>query len=213
MNQAACVSWGAQNTSVSTGRGVSWGGALASVTPIHRAREQGVASPVASSEGAARRARFESIAKEHERALFTRALRLCGDRDAALDLVQDTFERAFRRLDDGFDEAHRRAWLMTVLTNLFLDGVKRRRVAVVSLAEHDVPCEAPPREPSGDEIGAAVAALPDDLREVVDLHGLRGMRYREIATRLGLPLGTVGTRLARARGRLKEALVALTEES
>lgn len=193
---------------------MSWGGALASVTSIHREREQGVSSPGASSDGAARRARFESIAREHERALFTRALQLCGDRDAALDLVQDTFERAFRRLDDGFDEAHRRAWLMTVLTNLFLDGVKRRRLAVVSLAEHDVPCEAPPpREPSGDEIGAAVAALPDDLREVVDLHGLRGMRYREIATRLGLPLGTVGTRLARARGRLKEALVALAEES
>jgi RNA polymerase sigma-70 factor (ECF subfamily) len=142
-------------------------------------------------------------------ALERRALRLSGNLEEARDLVQDTFERAWKLLDRFEPDMPPRAWLMTVLTNLFLDRVRHKRVAgEVPLSSDDVAFEEPPPEVAPGEALAAVERLPSDLREVVELHDLRGMRYREIAERLSIPIGTVGTRLVRARAALKEMLTA-----
>jgi RNA polymerase sigma-70 factor (ECF subfamily) len=140
-------------------------------------------------------------------ALEARALRLCGNADEARDLVQDTFERAWKLTGSFAPELPPRAWLMTVLTNLFLDRVRHQRVAAeVPLADNDKALDEPPAGVSAEEALAALQQLPAELREVVELHDLRGMRYREIAERLAIPLGTVGTRLVRARLLLRQIL-------
>jgi RNA polymerase sigma-70 factor (ECF subfamily) len=148
----------------------------------------------------------------HRDALYTRALRLSGNRERARDLVQDTIERALRRRESFVSGTNLRAWLMTILTNRFLDLVRRDKLAAeVAIDDHDVAAEPlPEARVSPERLRAAVAALPDDLREVVTLHALDGRGYRDIAEQLGIPIGTVGTRLARARSRL---LLELREET
>lgn len=150
----------------------------------------------------------------HHDALYARALRLCGDADRARDLVQDTIERALRRRESFVAGTNLRAWLMTILGNRFVDVVRRDRVArEVAIDDGEVAAEAPTAAArvSDDELRAAVAALPRELREVVTLHALEGLGYREIAERLAMPIGTVGTRLARARGQLLAALRTIEE--
>jgi RNA polymerase sigma-70 factor (ECF subfamily) len=157
---------------------------------------------------------FTELVRTQRLAVEGRALRLCGNADEARDLTQDTFERAWRHFDSFAPASPPRAWLMTVLTNLFLDRIKRRRVAgEVPLALHDVATEEPPEPPPDPERTlAALATLPPELREIVELHDLGSLRYREIAARLSIPIGTVGTRLVRARAILK-ARLAPTEET
>lgn len=149
----------------------------------------------------------------HRDALYGRALRLCGDGEQARDLVQDTMERALRRRESFVAGSNLRAWLMTILANRFLDVVRRARIVrVVAIEDREVAAE-PPAEArvSAEQLRAAVAALPDELREIITLHAMDGLGYRAIADRLGLPMGTVGTRLARARAHLQTALRAATE--
>src|SRR5262245_15547885 len=129
---------------------------------------------------AARAAREVSHGAElvhnHQDALLGRAVRLCGNLDRARDLVQDTFERALRRMDTLILGTNPRAWLMTILANLFLDGLRRRRV-VVELAmggANDVDVAAAPAAEelrmsfaeelriSPEELRKAIASLPAD---------------------------------------------------
>ena len=150
----------------------------------------------------------------HQDALYARALRLCGNADRARDLVQDAIERALRRRESFVAGTNLRAWLMTILSNRFVDQVRRERVVrEVAIEDREVAAEPPPAEArvTDEQLRAAVAALPADLREVVTLHALEGLGYRAIALRLRLPMGTVGTRLARARGQLLVALRAAEE--
>ncbi|HVV86657.1 MAG TPA: RNA polymerase sigma factor [Kofleriaceae bacterium] len=166
-----------------------------------------VASPSSPQDLAA------DVASHHD-ALYARALRLCGNADQARDLVQDTVERALRRRDTFVAGTNLRAWLMTILSNRFLDVVRRDRIVkVVAIDDRDVAAEPPPPEArvSPEQLRAAVDALPPELREIVTLHALEGLGYRAIADRLRLPMGTVGTRLARARAQLHAALRAAEE--
>ncbi|HEX9303263.1 MAG TPA: sigma-70 family RNA polymerase sigma factor [Thermoanaerobaculia bacterium] len=145
-------------------------------------------------------------------AAFSR--RLTGNAADADDLVQATFERAFEAWRRLRDPAACRAWLFRIARNLFLDG--RRTSAVrsqLSLATDSkmstqafiVPAEAVERL-AARELEAALDRLPREQREALLLCDLWGFQYAEISEIVGSPIGTVRSRIARARGRLSVLL-------
>lgn len=149
------------------------------------------------------------------------ALRYTRNRADAEDLVQDTLARALRAWDRFEPGSNCRAWLLRILTNGFISGYRRRRRhnqfthetgddAVVALFGADWESAADPREALtdglGDEALRALAELSPDSRQVVLMADLGGARYRDIAAELGVPIGTVMSRLFRARRQLEELL-------
>ena len=138
-------------------------------------------------------------------ALRRYARALTRDADVADDLVQDTLLRALRseRLFIGGDL---RSWLYTILTNL--NRNRRRSLArKPSFAPlQDAAAGASGTEAEGADIARALATLVDDQRAVLLLVTLEGLTYREIADIQGVPIGTVMSRLARARAHMKAAL-------
>ena len=157
-----------------------------------------------------------ALVREHESALRATALRLCRDPAEASDLVQDTFERALRSRDRLRPGSNLRAWLLTILRNLFIDKCRRgarepRSELKLELIDSAFALPAPEAEPrwasiTGAHLREAVDKLSEDFRSVYLMHALEGRSYAEISTRLGIPGATVGTRLIRARRKLKALL-------
>ena len=147
----------------------------------------------------------------HLPALRRYALGLAGNGAAADDLVQDCIERALRRLDTLQSEDKMAPWLRSILFNVFVDGhrqLKSRGIVVdVDVLEgmgtmtggQDVRHEA-------NEVLTATAALSPQHRQVLLLIGVEGLSYREAADELGVPVGTIMSRVARARDQLREVL-------
>lgn len=147
------------------------------------------------------------------------ALRLCRNETDAKDLVQDTWEKALRTLANDPSQHLSEAWLTTVLHNAFIDQCRRRKREGVTEPVENVPLPAPEPEEArvwhsitAEQMAAAVAALPEEFRRVYASFA-SGASYVEIAERLGVPAATVGTRISRARKRLRELLVAGREGS
>jgi len=144
--------------------------------------------------------------------LFQVACRLCRRTDDAHDLVQDTFERALRR--GVSPNPNLKAWLLSILHHRFIDVWRKRGKREVTpapdapLAAPEAEAEAEPRWAALDEerVRAAVERLQPEQREVFLLHALEGRAYVEVARRIGIPQSTVGTRLFRARLRLRRLL-------
>jgi RNA polymerase sigma factor (sigma-70 family) len=139
---------------------------------------------------------------------------LTGDRGAADDLVQDTLERAWSKLHLWRHGSDLRAWLFTIMHNVHVNQV-RARAAGATVPLDDEIADAPVRPTQSDmlevrDIDAALRRLPVEQREVVLLVALERMSYDETAKTLGIPIGTVMSRLARARERLR---VMLADES
>ena len=134
---------------------------------------------------------------------------LAGNRDDADDLVQDTLLRAWSRAALWRGVADLRAWLFGIMHNLHVDGARRPRLATVAL-DADVP-EAPVA-PAQDErlalrdLQAALDRLPAEQKEVLLLVALEDMAYADVARTLGIPIGTVMSRLSRGRERLRALL-------
>lgn len=157
---------------------------------------------------------FREIAQRHEAYLHRMALRLSGTKDVANDLVQETLARGLSHFAKFEQGTNARAWLTTILTRLYLDHLKHERVSARALprlvtsevVESNI--EIAIAFKRDEEVRAAVAALDPDLRDVVEHCYVQGLSYKEIADRLNLPIGTVSTRLLRARLRLKELLTA-----
>lgn len=149
--------------------------------------------------------------------LYRVALSLTGQKVEAEDLVQDTLVRAFRAAD-RFDGAHPRAWLLTILRRAHLNRVRVRRPvllrdgeSVQRNLENTGPTAASAEEVAiSEEFEAVVAdalrALPDKHRAVVTLVDIEGLSYQEAADVLGVPRGTVMSRLHRARARMRDRL-------
>lgn len=136
----------------------------------------------------------------------------------AEDLVQDTLLRAYRSID-RFDGAHPRAWLLTILRNAQINRTRRRRPVLLHNPEtsqhHHAERDAQPSAETvvvGDAFDAtvedAVAALPARFRRVVELVDIAGLTYQDTADALGIPVGTVMSRLHRARHRIRTRLTA-----
>jgi RNA polymerase sigma-70 factor (ECF subfamily) len=133
----------------------------------------------------------------------------------AEDLVQDTLVRAYRAIG-RFDGRHPRAWLLTILRNTHINRNRRRRpellhdpdTAVERLDHRSTAAAADHAVESAfdAEVVSALAALGDDFRRVVVLVDVEGLSYAEAAGLLGVPVGTVMSRLHRARSRIRERL-------
>lgn len=136
------------------------------------------------------------------------AVALCRDREAADDLVQDTVARALAKME-LFKGGNAQAWLATVMVNLFRSDRRRfgRLPALVDLDSPDALSSAGQRtDERRPDIRRALASLPEEQRVAILLLALDGLSYREIAEAQGVPIGTVMSRIARARDNLKSAL-------
>ena len=155
-------------------------------------------------------ARIEELIPRLRR--YARAL--TGERGAADDLVQDTLERAWVKRHLWRQDSDLRAWLFTVMHNVHVNQV-RSRAAGSTVYLDDETADAPVRPTQADmlevrDIGTAVARLSLEQRQVLLLVALERMSYDETARTLGIPIGTVMSRLARARERLRLLLAGET---
>ena len=131
---------------------------------------------------------------------------MLADRTAADDLVQDTLERAWSRFSQWQTGSDLRAWMFGIMHNLRVDQLRRPALPTRSIEEEDL--EMPTRATQTDQlavmdIATALQQLPADQREILLLVALEEMPYAEIAITLGIPIGTVMSRLSRGRERLR----------
>jgi RNA polymerase sigma-70 factor, ECF subfamily len=159
---------------------------------------------------------FWHQAHQLEPFLYATALRLCRNPADARDLVQDTFECGLRDHGRLRSNSNVRGWLVTILYNRFMDRCRARaqepqRTAIEEVAESYPAEEAPPEEAwervTFTELLNALEELEEPFKQVYQLGAIERRPYKEIAERLGIPLATVGTRLMRARGKLKSLLL------
>lgn len=166
---------------------------------------------------AARGAGFARYVEPEIELLYRVAVTLTGQHADAEDLVQDTLIRAYRAVD-RFDGAHPRAWLLTILRNTHRNRVRVRLPVLLRDDPQeggvlDGPANGPGPEDLvvGERFDAVVTdalqALPDKHRAVVGLVDVDGLSYAEAAQALGVPRGTVMSRLHRARARIRTRLV------
>jgi RNA polymerase sigma-70 factor (ECF subfamily) len=130
---------------------------------------------------------------------------LTGERVSADDLVQDTLERAWRKLYLYRSGTDLRAWLFTVMHNVYVNQVRAGRLATADIEDL---AELPAREREVDglamrDLDRAILRLPDEQRAVLLLVALEDMSYEEAARTLEIPIGTVMSRLSRAREKLR----------
>ena len=152
---------------------------------------------------------FEDEALPHLDTLYRVALRLTGDSSAAQDLVQDTMLRALRGWKSFRPGSNARAWLVTILRNQFINGWRSQKRSPSGIDMDSIPEPPDPQDPDpegrfftelvDEEVIRAVDSLPDDFREVLVLSDMEGLPYAEIAASLEIPVGTVKSRLFRAR--------------
>lgn len=134
---------------------------------------------------------------------------LVGERAAADDLVQDTLERAWSRAAQWRPGSELRAWLFGIMHNLRIDQLRQAGLPTQSLDDQEIDLPVRPTQSDGLELAvldAALAQLPEEQRQVLLLVALEEMSYEQIATTVGIPLGTVMSRLARGRERLRRLL-------
>lgn len=172
--------------------------------------------PSAPVEDAVRRA-LEQLAREHHAFLLGLARKLCGAIDDPADLVQDVLVKAVKTPERIPPDAVR-PWLIRVMRNTFVDRLRRASATPWhdDIDRVDLPsptAEAPAwwTALDAEDIRARMAMLPDDQRAVFELFAFEGLSYQEIAARLGVPKATVGTRILRARRRLRELFTAPEE--
>ncbi len=130
---------------------------------------------------------------------------LVGDRGAADDLVQDTLERALTKFHLWRPGPDLRAWLFTIMHNVHVNQVRsRREYAMLDDEIADLPVSAAQESAlQGRDLERAIAQLPIEQREVLLLVALEDMSYDEVARTVGIPIGTVMSRLSRAREKLR----------
>ncbi|MFQ5656826.1 MAG: sigma-70 family RNA polymerase sigma factor [Candidatus Methylomirabilales bacterium] len=160
---------------------------------------------------------FEHLVEAHLRSLYRVALRLTGQHSEAEDLVQDTFLKAFRHRDQLRDLDKVCAWLFSILRSCHLDGLRKkgREPEVHGLTEVDAVTNPPEdwelaSDPLGriteEEVQRVLLTLPEEYRLAVLLCDVEEMSYDEIARVIGSPVGTVRSRIARARSLLRQVL-------
>lgn len=139
------------------------------------------------------------------------ATALVGSVSLADDLVQDCMERALKRADTLRDTQRMASWLRSILLHLYMDMVRLQRGrgtgVDLALVDNDLALSVPPNDRGATiDFIRALNGLSVEHRQILLLVGLEGLNYREIAGELGIPMGTVMSRLARARERLRNAL-------
>jgi RNA polymerase sigma-70 factor (ECF subfamily) len=156
---------------------------------------------------------FEKLVLPLEKVLFARAVGLERSAHDALDLVQDTLERALRNFSQFQPGTNVKLWLFRIMYNLFVDRYRRRshELGYESIDLYDLAAPEPdaPAEWEGvetREVLDALERLEPRFRAVLELHFTEKRSYRDISEQLGIPTGTVGTRLLRARQKIRHLL-------
>jgi RNA polymerase sigma-70 factor, ECF subfamily len=179
--------------------------------------------------GKEKRALFEGEALPHVDALYATALRLARNPDDARDLLQETMLRAYRFFHQYTPGTNCRAWLLTILYNNFRNGYRGGARETVAATPEDFERELEGLSARGDtpannpeallseqildhEVAAALGALPSDFRAVLVLVDIEELNYQEAARVLGCPIGTVKSRVSRARQMMRSALAAFARK-
>ncbi len=165
---------------------------------------------------------FDRLVDGHYRSVYNTAYRMLGTPSAASDATQSVFLRVYEALDTFRGEAAFSTWLYRITLNICLDELRRRKNQPFSLTEEDEDGEFAGERDLPDEsdepaitaeqrelqrlVHAALGRLPEDFRTVIVLYDLRGLAYQEIAEVLDVPLGTVKSRLNRARRALRNEM-------
>jgi RNA polymerase sigma-70 factor (ECF subfamily) len=157
---------------------------------------------------------WEEIARDEGDFIYTVAYRLTGNREDAQDLVQEVLVRVQRGLRT-YRPGSLHGWLARITTNAFLDDARRRTRRPTQALPEEPDLVLPPAPSAADAAAAAtlpdhlqdaLAAIPEDFRVAVVLSDVVGMPYAEIADQLGVPVGTVRSRIHRGRLALRESL-------
>lgn len=167
-----------------------------------------------------REAAFNHLFEDFADPIFNYVLRMVGDRDRAADIVQDTFIKAYRKLDTLADDASVRAWIYRIATNTAIDELRRRRFVVrpqtddderpaYDVADHRANPEAQVMNATLDErIQRALLRLRANYRQCLVLSDLEDMSAQQIGEVMDMSYGAVRTLLCRARGEMRKALAA-----
>jgi RNA polymerase sigma-70 factor (ECF subfamily) len=164
---------------------------------------------------------FEPLVEKYKRKVFRLAYQVLRDQEEALDVAQDAFVKAFRALPTFKGDSAFYTWLFRITMNVALDRKRQRTARVKSLGAEDVPPEewertAVSTDPDPEDVASGAQrrerirkgldSLSEHHRTIIILSDVEGLQYREIAEVLGIPMGTVMSRLHHARKRLREAL-------
>jgi RNA polymerase sigma-70 factor, ECF subfamily len=176
-------------------------------------------APPSPADEAEKRASFEREALIHLDSLYRVALRLTSNAAEADDLVQETMLKAYRAWDQYQKGTNAKGWLLTILRHAFINEYRRRTrhpetVDLDAIEPFSVFEELQDEDPQGtffdrivdDEVLRAIDQLPEQFRETVVLSDVEGLSYEEIARVLEVPVGTVKSRLFRARRLLQQQL-------
>jgi RNA polymerase sigma-70 factor (ECF subfamily) len=168
---------------------------------------------------------FGALVSRYQDRLYPTILRLAGCAEDAQDVMQEAFLRAFQKLDRFHGESSFYTWVYRIAVNLTLSGHRRRRVAARRRDESrgralETACDPRDNDPSAPLerserdriIQGALDSLAPDHRAVVVMKEFDGLQYEEIGAILGVPVGTVRSRLHRARCELRERLQGLVAE-
>jgi RNA polymerase sigma-70 factor (ECF subfamily) len=167
-----------------------------------------------------REAAFNHLFEDFADPIFNYVLRMVGDRDRAADIVQDTFIKAYRKLDTLTDDASVRAWIYRIATNTAIDEMRRRRFVVrpqrddddrpaYEVADRHADPEAQVMNATLDErIQRALLRLRPNHRQCLVLSDLEDMSAHQIGEVMDMSYGAVRTLLCRARGEMRKALAA-----
>ena len=150
-----------------------------------------------------------SLVVQYHRDVYRYAYRLSGNQPDAEDLAQQTFQIAHQRLDQLRDPDKAAAWLFAILRSCYLKSQRRRRPVTAASLELDVesiPDIVSEEEIDSDLLQSAIDELPDDNKLVLVMFYFEECSYKEIAAKLSIPIGTVMSRLARTKKRLRGRL-------
>jgi RNA polymerase sigma-70 factor (ECF subfamily) len=159
---------------------------------------------------------FDKYLLPHASVIFRSAFRLCGNRQGAEDLVQETYFQALKNFAQLKDRERCKYWLFAIMRNLFLKDVEKSKNRIE--IEFDAVCDTlhskvntPEKDFLGDEVRHALLSamnkLDERLSQPIQSFYFEGLSYQEIATQLDIPIGTVMSRIARAKVYLKRDLV------
>ena len=160
---------------------------------------------------------FERLAGENERQVYAVCFHMMGSREDAQDCAQEAMLRAYRAFDSFRRDASFATWITRIAMNVCTDALRKRRqvVSLDAIREEqgfDPPDPGPGAYAHLEEkermriLRAGIDKLPEDMRQMIVLRDMRGMNYDEIGETLDLPLGTVKSRLNRAREKLSQLL-------
>lgn len=166
---------------------------------------------------------FENEFMPHADSMYNFAYRLTNDEDDSNDLLQDTFMKAFRFVNSFQQGTNAKAWLFRILKNSFINDYRKKSKEPTKVDYNEVESVYNSTEDAeyerttdlridavqdmiGDEVAMALNSLPVDFRTVIILCDIEGFTYEEMAKILDIPIGTVRSRLHRARNLLKEKL-------